>query len=153
MFGISYHQCRWNYNDQDDVKQVDAGFDEHDLPYDVIWLDIEHTDNKKYMTWDALKFSDSEGMVNHIASKGRKMVTIVDPHIKRDSNYHIHKEAQSKRRMAQIMKAGVGQGHRHGLILQTQTPEVGGLASFTWISTKYVGKNFDFNFVLEFVRV
>lgn len=51
------------------------------------------------------------------------------------------------------MKAGVGQGHRHGLILQTQTPEVGGLASFTWISTKYVGKNFDFNFVLEFVRV
>lgn len=96
MFGISYHQCRWNYNDQDDVKQVDAGFDEHDLPYDVIWLDIEHTDNKKYMTWDALKFSDSEGMVNHIASKGRKMVTIVDPHIKRDSNYHIHKEAQSK---------------------------------------------------------
>ena len=48
------------------------------------------------MTWDALKFSDSEGMINHIASKGRKMVTIVDPHIKRDSNYHIHNEAQSK---------------------------------------------------------
>ena len=26
---------------------VDAGFDEHNIPMDVIWLDIEHTDKKK----------------------------------------------------------------------------------------------------------
>jgi len=26
---------------------VDAGFDEHDIPLDVIWLDIEHTDGKR----------------------------------------------------------------------------------------------------------
>ena len=26
---------------------VDKGFDEHDIPYDVLWLDIEHTDGKK----------------------------------------------------------------------------------------------------------
>lgn len=31
----------------DDVKQVDANFDVHDIPYDVLWLDIEHTDGKK----------------------------------------------------------------------------------------------------------
>ena len=45
-FAIGYHQCRWNYKSEDDVKAVDAGFDEHDIPYDVIWLDIEHTDGK-----------------------------------------------------------------------------------------------------------
>ena len=28
------------------VRSVDAGFDEHDIPYDVLWLDIEHTDGK-----------------------------------------------------------------------------------------------------------
>ena len=27
--------------------QVDAGFDEHAIPYDVIWLDIEHTNGKR----------------------------------------------------------------------------------------------------------
>ena len=27
---------------------VDNGFDEHDIPYDMLWLDIEHTDGKKY---------------------------------------------------------------------------------------------------------
>ena len=30
------------------MHSVDAGFDEHDIPMDVIWLDIEHTDGKKY---------------------------------------------------------------------------------------------------------
>lgn len=48
-FALGYHQCRWNYNDQEDVHSVNSGFDEHDIPYDVIWLDIEHTDNKKYV--------------------------------------------------------------------------------------------------------
>ena len=26
---------------------VDNGFDENDIPYDVLWLDIEHTDGKR----------------------------------------------------------------------------------------------------------
>ncbi|PWZ53232.1 putative glucan 1,3-alpha-glucosidase [Zea mays] len=63
---------------------VDAGFDEHDIPYDVLWLDIEHTDGKRYFTWDHSAFPNPEEMQRKIADKGRKMVTIVDPHIKRD---------------------------------------------------------------------
>lgn len=47
-FAIGYHQCRWNYRDQADVAAVDTGFDDNDMPYDVIWLDIEHTDGKRY---------------------------------------------------------------------------------------------------------
>jgi len=47
LFSLGYHQCRWNYKDEADVKAVDAGFDAHDMPYDVIWLDIEHTDGEK----------------------------------------------------------------------------------------------------------
>lgn len=47
MFSLAYHQSRWNYNDEDDVKTVAEKFDEHNLPMDVMWLDIEHTDSKK----------------------------------------------------------------------------------------------------------
>ncbi|XP_052767402.1 neutral alpha-glucosidase AB-like isoform X1 [Mya arenaria] len=96
MFAVSYHQCRWNYNDQDDVKNVDANFDTFDIPYDVIWLDIEHTDGKRYFTWDASKFPNSIEMVNNVASKGRKMVTIVDPHLKSDGNYRVYQEAKDQ---------------------------------------------------------
>ena len=35
-------------------------------------------------------------MINNVASHGRKMVTIVDPHIKRDNTYHVHSEATNK---------------------------------------------------------
>ena len=30
--------------------RVDANFDEHDIPMDVIWLDIEHTNGKRYVS-------------------------------------------------------------------------------------------------------
>jgi alpha 1,3-glucosidase len=35
-------------------------------------------------------------MQEKLSNHGRKMVTIVDPHIKRDDNYYIHKEATAK---------------------------------------------------------
>lgn len=96
LFATAYHQCRWNYRDEEDVQNVDSKFDEHDIPYDVLWLDIEHTDGKKYFTWDRVLFPNPDEMQKKLAAKGRKMVTIVDPHIKRDSSYHIHKEASEK---------------------------------------------------------
>ncbi|XP_013399270.1 neutral alpha-glucosidase AB isoform X2 [Lingula anatina] len=94
MFALAYHQSRWNYNDEEDVSNVDANFDKHDIPYDVIWLDIEHTDGKRYFTWDKSKFPNPEEMVRNISAKGRKMVTIVDPHIKKDDHYKIYKECR-----------------------------------------------------------
>ncbi|XP_057492733.1 probable glucan 1,3-alpha-glucosidase [Actinidia eriantha] len=96
FFATAYHQCRWNYRDEEDVAQVDSKFDEHDIPYDVLWLDIEHTDGKRYFTWDRVLFPHPEEMQNKLAAKGRHMVTIVDPHIKRDESFHLHKEATQK---------------------------------------------------------
>lgn len=96
FFATAYHQCRWNYRDEEDVAQVDSKFDEHDIPYDVLWLDIEHTEGKKYFTWDKVLFPNPEEMQKKLAAKGRQMVTIVDPHIKRDESFHLHKEATEK---------------------------------------------------------
>lgn len=93
LFALGYHQCRWNYNDQRDVAQVDSQLDQHDLPFDTIWLDIEHTDGKRYFTWDNHKFPSPEEMIRNVSARGRKMVTIIDPHIKRDSSYFVHSDA------------------------------------------------------------
>ena len=93
LFATGYHQCRWNYKDEEDVAQVDSKFDEYDIPYDVLWLDIEHTDGKRYFTWDSALFPNPEEMQKKLGAKGRRMVTIVDPHIKRDDTYFLHKEA------------------------------------------------------------
>ncbi|KAH8097590.1 alpha-1,3-glucosidase [Aureococcus anophagefferens] len=64
LFALGYHQCRWNYKDEKDVAAVHGQFEALDIPYD-----------------------------DTLAKTGRKMVTIVDPHIKRDNNYDVHKKA------------------------------------------------------------
>ena len=111
LFSIAYHQCRWNYNDEADVDGVDKGFDQHAIPYDVLWLDIEHTDGKKYFTWDSQKFPNPVAMQERLQAKKRKMVTIIDPHIKRDQGYKVHKEAQEKGYYVKTSSGSDFEGH------------------------------------------
>ncbi len=51
---------------------------------------------RRYLTWDGKAFPHPEAMQDSIASRGRKLVTIVDPHIKRDANYPVFKTAEDK---------------------------------------------------------
>ncbi|XP_049637465.1 neutral alpha-glucosidase C [Suncus etruscus] len=96
LFSLGYHQCRWNYEDEQDVNKVDAGFDEHDIPYDVMWLDIEHTKGKRYFTWDQKRFPNPNRMQELLRSKNRKLVVISDPHIKIDPNYSVYAKAKEQ---------------------------------------------------------
>jgi mannosyl-oligosaccharide alpha-1,3-glucosidase len=95
-FAIAYHQCRWNYVTDQDVKDVDRRFDKFSIPYDVIWLDIEYTDGKRYFTWDPLTFKEPEKMRKTLEKKSRKLVTIIDPHIKVADGYHVVEEMKKK---------------------------------------------------------
>ncbi|KFY63167.1 hypothetical protein V496_04145 [Pseudogymnoascus sp. VKM F-4515 (FW-2607)] len=95
-FAIAYHQCRWNYVTDDDVRDVDRKMDKFKIPYDVIWLDIEYTDGKKYFTWDPHTFANPIGMGEQLDEHGRKLVAIIDPHIKNEGGYHIVDEMKKK---------------------------------------------------------
>ncbi|KAM4829657.1 neutral alpha-glucosidase C isoform 5-T6 [Thomomys bottae] len=96
LFSLGYHQCRWNYDDEQDVKAVDAGFDEHDIPYDVMWLDIEHTEGKRYFTWDKKRFPNPKRMQELLRNKKRKLVVISDPHVKVDPEYSVYAKAKEQ---------------------------------------------------------
>ncbi|XP_074594644.1 neutral alpha-glucosidase AB-like [Brevipalpus obovatus] len=94
FYSIGYHQSRWNYFSQDEVSNIDAKFDDEDLPLDAIWLDIEYTEDrsKRYFTWDR-NFNDAKTLTSNLTSKGRRLITIIDPHMKKDSSYPVHNEA------------------------------------------------------------
>ena len=47
------------------------------------------------MTWDGAKFPTPRRMIEDVASRGRKMVTIVDPHVKKDGGYPVFKVRSS----------------------------------------------------------
>lgn len=93
LFSIGHHQCRWNYFTSKDMINVIEGFDNVDAPLDVIWLDIEYSEGHKYFIWDKKKYPNPVETINEIASKGRKTVNIIDPHLKRDNDYYVYDEA------------------------------------------------------------
>ncbi|MBE7182765.1 MAG: glycoside hydrolase family 31 protein, partial [Terriglobus roseus] len=95
-FAVAFHLCRWNYVSDTDVIDVDRRMDKHSIPYDVIWLDIEYTDAKKYFTWDPLTFVDPQRMHRTLGERDRKLVAIIDPHIKNTPDYPVVDELKSK---------------------------------------------------------
>jgi alpha 1,3-glucosidase len=142
LFSVAYHQCRWNYNDEDDVAMVNEGFDKHDIPMDALWLDIEHTDSKKYFTWDPVKFSNPQKMIDGLSSKGRKLITISDPHIKKDDNYPVYKEAKDQGYYVKNVDGNDFEGHcwpGASLYLDYMNPEVRNYWASRYHFDKYIG--------------
>lgn len=110
-FAIAYHQCRWNYNSDEDVKDVDRRMDQFKIPYDVIWLDIEFADEKRYFKWDTTKFIDPPGMCQALEAHGRKVVLINDPHLKNSPDYEISKSVKEKDLAVHNKKGEIFEGH------------------------------------------
>jgi mannosyl-oligosaccharide alpha-1,3-glucosidase len=50
----------------------------------------------RYFLWDHEKFPHPGDMVANLTAKGRKLVVIVDPHIKREAGYFLHEDATDK---------------------------------------------------------
>ena len=44
--------------------------------------------------WNKDTFGDPEMMQDELAARGRQLVAIVDPHIKRVTDYYVYKEAK-----------------------------------------------------------
>ncbi|KAF9478104.1 glycoside hydrolase family 31 protein [Pholiota conissans] len=111
QWSLGYHQCRWNYVSSDDIRTVQERFDEEDMPVDVFWLDIEYSEDHKYFMWKDKTFPDPVEMTNDVAVNGRKMVVIVDPHLKRDQNYPAYKQASD---LGILVKPKSGEGEYEG---------------------------------------
>ncbi len=48
------------------------------------------------MTWDQRLFPTPEIMQEGLAARGRKLVTIIDPHVKRERSYPMFTEAEAQ---------------------------------------------------------
>ena len=97
IFAFGYHQSRFSYEDLEEVKIIDDKFDKYEVPYDSIWLDIDHTDNKKYFHYDIKKFpkEKTKNFFNELNEKGRKVIVILDPHIKIDNWYPVYYKSKN----------------------------------------------------------
>ncbi|MFV8376774.1 glycoside hydrolase family 31 protein [Flavobacterium sp. LB1P71] len=93
LWALGYHQCKWSYYPESNLKEVAAKFRELKIPCDALYLDIDYMEGFRCFTWNKEYFPDPKRMVAELAENGFKTVVIIDPGIKIDKEYSIYKEA------------------------------------------------------------
>ena len=96
LWALGYHQCKWSYFSESNVKEIAATFRELKIPCDAIYLDIDYMDGFRCFTWNKSHFPDPKRMVAELAEDGFKTIVIIDPGIKIDKEYAIYQEALAK---------------------------------------------------------
>ena len=96
LWALGFHQCKWSYYPESNVKEVTKTFRDLQIPCDAIYLDIDYMDGFRCFTWDKNYFPDPKRMVKELENDGFKTVVIIDPGIKIDLEYDVFKEALDK---------------------------------------------------------
>ncbi|MDQ7825440.1 MAG: glycoside hydrolase family 31 protein [Candidatus Eremiobacteraeota bacterium] len=96
LWALGYQQSRWSYFPEEKVREVARSFRKHKIPCDVIYLDIDYMDGYRVFTWDKTRFPDPAGMIADLGRDGFKIVTIIDPGVKADSNYFAAQEGLAR---------------------------------------------------------
>jgi len=96
MWALGYHQCKWSYYPESQVKEITAEFRRRKIPCDAIYLDIDYMDGFRCFTWDKEKFPAPKKMIKELEKDGFKTVVMIDPGIKVDKDYWVCKEGLEK---------------------------------------------------------
>ncbi len=96
LWTLGYHQCKWSYYPESNVKEVAKKFRDLKIPCDALYLDIDYMEGFRCFTWNKEYFPNPKKMVKELADDGFKTVAIIDPGIKIDMNYDIFKEGLEK---------------------------------------------------------
>ncbi|MDO8121313.1 glycoside hydrolase family 31 protein [Isoptericola sp. b490] len=96
LWALGHHQCRWHDYTQDEVVELADRMRHEGVPCDVYWLDIEHMRGYRVFTWDPEKFPDPAALVDALADRGARLVTIVDPGVKVDPGWNLYDDAVAR---------------------------------------------------------
>ena len=93
-WALGYHQCRWSYESETEVRKLAQEFRKRQIPCDVIHLDIDYMRGYRVFTWSPKRFPDPVKLIGDLKQNGFKTVTIIDPGVKyeTEADYHVFDE-------------------------------------------------------------
>ncbi|HMO04032.1 MAG TPA: glycoside hydrolase family 31 protein [Kiritimatiellia bacterium] len=89
-WALGYHQCRWGYKSEACLDDLDANFTKHGIPCDGLWVDIDYMDSFKVFTFNKGYFPSIDKTLRKLARKGRKVIPIIDPGVKKQKGYPVY---------------------------------------------------------------
>ncbi len=91
-WALGFHQSRWGYMNEEQVRTVVEGFRRHDLPISAIHLDIDYMDGYRVFTVNRERFPDLKRLADDLHALGIHLVTILDPGVKRDPHFALYRQ-------------------------------------------------------------
>ena len=89
-WALGYHQCRWGYKSEKCLEDLDEKFTKHGIPCDGLWVDIDYMDSFKVFTFNKDYFPSIDKTLRKLDRKGRKVVPIIDPGVKKQKGYSVY---------------------------------------------------------------
>lgn len=96
LWTLGYHQSRWGYESEGQIREVARKLREYDLPCDCIHFDIDYMDHYKVFTWNKETYQDERKVISDLKEMGIKAVTIIDPGVKVEKDYYVYEEGREK---------------------------------------------------------
>ena len=95
-WALGYHQCRYSYMNEGEIRDVAQQFREREIPCDALYFDIHYMDGFRVFTWDPERFPDPVGLLADLKGDGFRSVVIVDPGVKADdSGYDVYEQGRA----------------------------------------------------------
>lgn len=92
LWTLGFHQSRWGYESEEEIRSIAEGMEKHQLPCDCIHFDIDYMDQYKVFTWNQESYQDGRKVIADFRDKGIKAVTIIDPGVKVEEGYYVYEE-------------------------------------------------------------
>jgi alpha-glucosidase len=90
LWSLGYQQCRWGYESVQQLHGLKQQFDEHDIPVDGLWLDIDYMDGYRVFTTNDALIPEPAKEFHAMLESGHPVVPIIDPGVKYDPDYAVY---------------------------------------------------------------
>lgn len=94
-WALGFSQCRGNYTQENQAKEIAAEFRKRKIPCDIIYQDIGWVEGLQDFDWKKSNYQNPKQMVKELSNQGFKMIVSQDPVISQ-ANKKQWNEADSK---------------------------------------------------------
>lgn len=101
---LGFHYCKWEYNSAEMLLNRNRNFTAYGFPVDVLWSDIEYSENKQYFMFNQTSWPQSviNQLNTEVQQQGRKMVLIEDCHISTNQSFPIYTQGLAEQQATQV---------------------------------------------------
>lgn len=96
LWSLGHHQSRWGYKDETEIRRLAETFLAKNIPTDAIHLDIHWMRGYRVFEFHPRRFAEPKKLAADVGKQGFRLVTIVDPGVKKDPDWDTYLQGRDQ---------------------------------------------------------